>query len=104
MRMIHNALELYFVKHENYPSTQNWEEFEAAINLNLGAAVIPNDPIYPKRTYEYRAACVNNKCAGYALKALLDDCGSTALKQDTDGIVLGLDCNDPAYCTKENTE
>lgn len=67
--------------------------------------VLPVDPLntgvyaysYQGTTYA-GAACSTGRCAGYVLKAVLEQPEQEALDIDIDGTFAGVDCNDPAFC------
>lgn len=106
LRQVQNGLELYFNRCGYYPGTAqasapcgaysaiaSWADLTAAIS-GSGFGSIPNDPT-GGTNYLYGASANG---VGYVLGAKLEDAGSSALTQDIDGIVNGVNCDDPVYC------
>ena len=61
---------------------------------DLGFTFIPDDPISSNHYY-YTAQSDGN---GYVIGSRLENENSSALKGDVDGMVRGVNCNDPVYC------
>ena len=115
LKNVQNALELYFNKCGYYPGgleagavcgsfTQipytdtNWgaELVPNLIGSNLGVRQIPNDPS-SGRSYSY---ATDADGVGYIVGAVLEDEGNPALRDDIDGDVYGVPCDDPMYCVQ----
>ncbi|MDO8471493.1 MAG: hypothetical protein Q7S49_02705 [bacterium] len=87
---IQQGLELYFTARALYP--QSLLEIEGEF-----LPTVPRDPVSGS-LYDY---AVSANRTGYALGARLEDPSSSLLSADvgdTDGIIYGVDCNDPVYC------
>ncbi|MEK7114749.1 MAG: prepilin-type N-terminal cleavage/methylation domain-containing protein [Patescibacteria group bacterium] len=106
LHSLQNGLELYFSKEGIYPDTNvtsvaGWEVFsDKLINAGIGVNVVPADPAAPSgRYYEYG---VNSDGLNYVLKATLEDPNNPVLREDIDGNVYGVNCNDSTtsgnYC------
>jgi len=121
MRTTQNALELYATKCGYYPGDAiaavggaaaipatcvsagaplSWAELETVlVSADIGINKIPSDPASAGgRVYEFSTPGVDAQ--EYVLSALLDDAANSALKDDFDGTVFGIDCADPAYCVR----
>lgn len=68
-------------------------------------AVVPTDPLSSGvYVYSYQgltdvlSACNSGLCPRFLLKAVLMLPENSALNNDVDGTVGGVDCDDPAYC------
>jgi len=85
---------MYYDDHKIYP--KKLEELEAGDSPYI--TKVPVDRISSK-SYDYGT---NQDNKFYILKAVLDDKSRGALKNDMDGKIFGIDCNDPAYCIDEN--
>ncbi len=107
-RQVQNALELYYNKCGYYPggatagtcNTTNpttWADVQSTlVNAQIGVTSVSNDPI-PGQNYVYGVS-VNRQ--NYVVGATLGDANDASLRQDVDGTVNGVDCNDPVYCTQ----
>lgn len=109
LRQVQNALELYYAKCGFYPGPaqpagadctgpgggQDWANMTAAIvgTPDLGVSKIPNDP-NTSATYTYSST----DGSSYTIGARLENNGAAQLKDDIDGSVGRMDCNDPVYC------
>lgn len=107
LRQVQNGLELYYAKCGFYPGPaqtqpdcvgpgggQDWASLTAGIvgTTDLGISKIPNDP-NTSATYDY-----NSDGTTYTIGARLENLGAAQLKDDIDGSVGRMDCNDPVYC------
>ena len=101
LRETQQALELYYQKNNKYPvinGSDSWASLKTTlINAGIGVTTISNDPLYPDRTYKYG---VSSDQQEYVLAATLEDTNHPALKNDTDGVVYGINCDDPVYCVQ----
>jgi prepilin-type N-terminal cleavage/methylation domain-containing protein len=101
LRSTQNALELYYTKYQAYPSISGGDSWVSLTNslsgAGIGVTVIPNDPLKPTKTYHYGVSGDNQK---YVLAADLEDSNNPSLKDDTDGTIYGISCDDPAYCVQ----
>lgn len=106
LHLLQNGLELYFSKEGVYPDTNvtsasGWEAFsDTIVNAGIGVNVVPADPAAPSgRHYEYGAS---GDLLNYVLKATLEDPNNPVLREDIDGNVYGVNCNDSTtsgnYC------
>ena len=96
LRNTQNALEIYFNKENAYPTQADWVSLETElVSADIGVKRIPRDPLSPRYTYEYSASADR---LHYVLKATLEGADNSALRDDVDGSVYGLDCADPSYC------
>ena len=89
---IQQGLELYFTAKGLYP--QSLFEIEGEF-----LPIVPRDPVSGS-LYDY---AVSANRTGYALGAHLEDPDSSFLNTDVgdvDGMIYGVDCNDPVYCRK----
>ena len=101
LRETQNALELFYTRNNTYPAvsgSESWASIRTSLTgAGIGVATISNDPLSPSRTYEYG---VSTDQQNYVLKATLEDSNNSALTDDVDGAINGLDCDDPAYCVQ----
>ncbi len=110
LRQIQNDLELYFNKCGYYPGAaanpncspvgggDTYATMAAALvgTPTLGIANVPNDP-NTGTTYLFADPAPGTT---YVLGAMLEDSASAYLAQDVDGIMNGVNCNDPVYCVR----
>ncbi len=96
LREVQNGLELYYTKNNSYPPAGgSWANLTAALQqAEIGITQIPHDPLYPKKNYVYG---VSDDGHSYVVGAELES-DNTGLADDIDGIVYGVNCNDPVYC------
>ncbi len=101
LRETQNALELYYSKNSLYPAIsgfESWTSLRTSLTgAGIGVAAISNDPLFSSATYEYG---VSSDQQSYVLKAVMEDSDNSALADDTDGTIHGLDCDDPTYCVQ----
>jgi general secretion pathway protein G len=109
LRQVQNGIELYFAKCGYYPGTaeagtdcngfrniSSWDSLEDAITGSaLGVSQVPNDP-RTGGTYVYGSSAGTT----YVIGATLENAGAAQLRDDVDGTVEGVDCNDPVYCVQ----
>ncbi len=101
LRNTQNALETYFNKENTYPGATNWVSLETMlVSANIGVKRLPRDPLSRSPyVYEYRSS---GDGLHYVLKAALESPDSSALRDDVDGNIYGLDCgvagSDSIYC------
>ena len=80
-----------------YSAISTWANLTAALTgSNLDINNIPNDPTAGSN-YFYGASAGG---ASYILGARLEDPNNSALTQDIDGSVYGVNCDDPVYCVQ----
>ena len=97
------ALELYYTKFQGYPAggIDSWESMsQAIVNGGVGVNNISNDPLAPSRNYTYG---VSSDQQMYVLMAALEDSSHPSLKDDVDGTIFGVNCDDspsPNYCVR----
>ena len=99
-----NALELYYLKNNKYPAisgADSWNSLRTSlIGGGIGISTIPNDPLYVSdgsKRYEYG---ISSDSQSYVLKATLEDPNNSALNDDTDNTLYGIDCDGPSYCVQ----
>jgi len=105
LRETQNGLELYYTKYQRYPAVSggdSWESLKSSlIGASIGVSTISNDPLYPDKTYRYG---VSSDGQSYVIAATLEDSGNSALKDDPDGTIYGVDCGnstaDTIYCVQ----
>lgn len=113
LKQVQNALELYFNRCGFYPGMadctgsgggpRDWEDLESVLSQSgLGIYRLPRDPRNtPPYVYTY---AVDTAGSSYVLKATLEDPNSSAFRDDIDGNVLGINCEDGqpnfAYCVR----
>ncbi|MEW5805603.1 MAG: prepilin-type N-terminal cleavage/methylation domain-containing protein [Patescibacteria group bacterium] len=97
LRNTQNALEIYFNKENTYPGQTDWISLETElVSADIGVKRLPRDPLNRSSyQYEYRSS---GNGLHYVLKATLESGDSSALRDDVDGTVYGLGCDDPGYC------
>ncbi len=106
LHLLQNGLELYFSKEGVYPdinvtSVSGWDSFsDGLINAGIGVNVVPADPAAQSgRYYEYSAS---SDGLNYVLKATLEDPNNPVLREDIDGNIYGVNCDDSTtsgnYC------
>ncbi len=84
------TLKTYYLKFHNYP-----KELSELISVGVGVRVVPEDPLSPKRNYAY---AVDENGQNYILSAMLEDGSNPKLKNDIDGIIYKINCDDrPSY-------
>ncbi|MEK7643661.1 MAG: type II secretion system protein [Patescibacteria group bacterium] len=104
VKQFRTALEQYFEANHSFPigidmtplATQGYIARISPDPINGGSYVY---------TYQARdgsgAACDAPGCTqatGYLIKAVLEDVNNTALNNDLNGTIAGVDCDNPAYC------
>jgi len=113
LRQVQTALELYFNKCGYYPgqpqpvspcgpftAITTWQDLVFSLRgSNVGVNQVPNDPT-SGRTYSYGTDLSGSS---YILGSSLEDQNSSALVDDIDGFVNGVDCTgtggtDTVYC------
>lgn len=97
LRQITNALELYYAKVGNYPSTANWET--EILKTNGGVLdSLPKDPNDPTTKYEY-GVCGTS---GYVVKATLEEANKKILDESyvAAGCDKTCDVSKNEYCIK----
>ncbi|MEK7110467.1 MAG: type II secretion system protein [Patescibacteria group bacterium] len=100
LRQVQTALELYFTRNGQYPDTQAWPELQAALKgAGIGVTNVPNDP-RTNSNYFYGSDNIS-----YVVGATFEDNGNSALKNDVDGTIYGVDCglagsDDTVYCVQ----
>lgn len=107
LRNAQNFLELYFNRCGYYPGgvsggacttgTTDWSGLESMMESEGFTSNFPNDPV-SGRTYYYGASSDN---LSYVVGAELER-ENSALDEDVDGTVYGVDCNDTnlRYCVQ----
>jgi general secretion pathway protein G len=97
LRQVENGLALYYNRYRVYPNANTWDALRTALTgAGVGVNRIPDDPL-PGQTYQY---AVSGDGQQYVLAATLEDNNNRELLKDVDGTVLGINCNDPVYCTQ----
>lgn len=111
LNQVRNGLELYFTKCGYYPGTaqaaagtcspfspiSTWADLQAAlIGSGIGVTAVPNDPTSGVN-YFYGTS---ENGTSYVLGALLENSANANLSQDIDGVVDGVNCDDPVYCVE----
>lgn len=106
LKQVQNALELYYAKEGRYPSVSSgssssrWQELTSILTgAGIGITQIPQDPMGEAHSYDYGVDSSSNP-QSYVLSASLEDPNNSSLKNDIDGFVYGIDCNDPIYCVQ----
>ncbi|OGY64756.1 MAG: hypothetical protein A3J53_02595 [Candidatus Harrisonbacteria bacterium RIFCSPHIGHO2_02_FULL_40_20] len=103
LREAQGALELYYTKFQQYPSSglNSWGTMsQAIINGGVGVNTVSNDPLSPAKTYVYGASSDQQQ---YVLMATLEEASHPGLKDDVDGTVFGVNCGDAPqgnYCVR----
>lgn len=109
LRQVQNGVELYYAKCGYYPGAaqsssdcsgfsqaSGWTGLSSALTgSTLGISKVPNDP-RAGANYDYGSTSGTS----YVLGATLENAGSVQLRDDIDGTVEGVDCNDPVYCVQ----
>jgi type II secretory pathway pseudopilin PulG len=109
LQQIRNALEVYFARYQQFPNFTNssWttqtDPFPAAlIGAGLDIRSVPVDPLN-RAPYVYTYSVDTTALTRYVLRAILENSGNPALRDDIDGTVYGVDCGTGAtevnYCT-----
>ena len=98
LRQVQNGLELYYNRNGSYPTgITNWGQLANTLTrAGIGISNIPVDPTN-NSTYFYR---YGSDGTSYVLGARLEDTNNPRLRDDVDGNVLSVDCNDPVYCIR----
>jgi len=106
---IQNILENYYIKYGKYPSipvdqAQTWTNLKSVL-LNSGVASgeiesVVMDPLYPIQDYGYYLYDITPTLKSYILTAKFENLNSEKLKNDLDGSISGIDCEDPIYCLR----
>jgi general secretion pathway protein G len=104
MRQVQTALELYFTRNGRYPTgITSWGNLETTLaGAGIGVSSIPDDP---RNTgafiYAYGSDATGST---YVIRATIEDNSNSALNDDIDGTVQGVDCGsggagtDGFYC------
>ncbi len=101
LRNTQNALEIYFNANSSYPTQSDWTALETElVSADIGVKRLPRDPLSPR--YEYEYVVDGSDLLHYVLKATLESADNSALREDVDGTLYGLDCGSPSddrfYC------
>lgn len=106
LHSMQNALELYFSKEGIYPdmmtnSASEWSVLASTLkNAGIGIANVPNDPASAAGKF-YRYG-VSSEGLSYVLGATMEDFSNPVLREDVDGSVYGINCDETAteanYC------
>lgn len=101
LRQTQNSLELFYTRNVAYPTvsgTNSWQSLSTALTgAGIGVTSVSNDPLSPTQTYEYGVSADRQS---YVLSAQFEDAGNPALNDDPDGVVYGVNCDDPKYCVQ----
>ncbi len=101
LRQVALALEMYYDDNGGYPADttaddDDWAVLETELETDYMASV-PSDP--GSNTYVYHPnGTTANGATNYVLGATLEDSNNSALNDDIDSTVNGLDCTDDVYC------
>lgn len=106
LREAQGGLELYYTKFQKYPTSvggsgagASWAAMAQAIkNGGVGVSAVPNDPLAPNKNYGYGVSVPDLQ--QYVLMATLEDASHPALKDDIEGMIFGVNCDDPNYCVR----
>lgn len=93
------AIELYYNSCREYPATlattaNNGSTGTCSVTLGTFLPTIPEDPLSPARDYDY---AVNITNTSFVIRAELET-NNSALNNDLDGTVNGLDCDGLFFC------
>lgn len=100
LRQVQQGLELYYAGNGQYPPSGSWSDLTSQlIGASIGVTQVPNDPQSGK-DYKYG---VDANQQSYILGADLEETGSGQglLRDDVDGTLYGINCNDPIYCIQQ---
>jgi len=104
VKQVQNGLEIYYTKNLKYPTVTSgspasrWTELTTALTgAGIGLTQVPKDPLEPDSSYDYKDG---NNQQNYVIAVTLEDGTNTNLKNDIDGSVFGINCDDPAYCVQ----
>jgi len=106
LKQTQNALELYYTKCQHYPGDAacglgdpgDWAGLGSAVaGAGIGVSKIANDPLPGNPQYDYG---VSGNRQNYVLSGTLEDENNSSLKEDSDGTVFGVLCDDPVYCVE----
>jgi general secretion pathway protein G len=106
LHSMQNALELYFSKAGIYPdmtanSASEWGVLASSLkSAGIGVANVPSDPAAPAgKFYRYSPSPDG---LSYVLAAILEDSSNPVLREDVDGSVYSISCDDTVteanYC------
>lgn len=109
LRQVQNGVELYYAKCGYYPGTaqsgtdctgfaqvSDWAGLSSSLTgSSIGVSKVPNDP-RSGDTYVYGSSSGGS----YVLGATLENANSPQLRDDVDGVVEGVSCDDPVYCVQ----
>lgn len=106
LHSMQNALELYFSNQGVYPnatvnSQAGWLALGDVLkSAGIGVNSVPNDPA--SAAGKYYSYGISSDGLNYVLAAVLEDANNPVLREDVDGIVYNIDCNDSStetnYC------
>jgi len=99
IRGLQNALELYWQEFERYPCGNGWDILRDEV-MKLGVFdEFPSDGhgISTSPPYDYASS---DSCESYVLKAEFESEDSLTLENDEDGVIYGINCDDPGYCVR----
>lgn len=104
VKQVQNGLELYYAKNGEYPrvsggsASARWSELTTALTTaGIGITQIPQDPMAPNASYDYNTS---SDYQNYVIAVILEDVNNASLKNDIDGTVFGINCEDPVYCVQ----
>jgi len=104
VRQAQNGLEIYYTKNLKYPTVaagspaSRWTELTTTLTgAGIGLTQIPQDPLAPDSSYDYKDG---NSQQNYVIAVTLEDGDNSSLKNDMDGSIFGINCDDPAYCVQ----
>ncbi len=108
VKQAQNGLEIYYAKETKYPSVSftsaldSWNTMTAAITgAGIGITQISQDPLGEEHSYAYASNPDDgSNPQSYVIAVILEDSSSQNLKNDLDGTIFGVDCNDPVYCVQ----
>lgn len=105
LRQIALALEMYYDDNGGYPSDttandDDWTQLDSELKASpVYMATVPTDP--GSNTYKYHPdGTTANGAQDYVLGATLEDSGHSALDNDVNGTVFGLNCDGAVYCIR----
>lgn len=97
LKQMVTAMEIYYLDNLNYPIVGGVSSLERSDSMLSQLREYLNTIPTEKENYDYQDF---NSGQNYILKVNLKDINSPQLQDDIDGLIQGVDCNDPAYCVK----
>ncbi len=94
----------YYGYYRHFPMANNWSSLKNILvnDKNLKISDLPRNPLYPtpEGSYKYEPYIYKSSPDGqnFVIGVRFEDSTNDFLSNDADGIVYGVNCNDPMFC------